>query len=130
MLTRVRSGSSRHVCIGPYSATRGLEPPAGMPCSLCILFTPLQSRHMGIKAESLITRDALRQSSLATMNHSHSADSAQEINVMLDTSAGVDSRAGAFHARVHNNKFLSEPAADVDSTPDLQMLGQGSAMDP
>ena len=50
---------------------------------------------------------------------------------MLDTSAGVDGRAGAFcaHASCHHSSGLSDTSADVDPTPDLQMLGQASAMD-
>ena len=59
------------------------------------------------------------------------AYSAQEINVMWDTPEGVE--GGAFdpvplHTALHAH---GHTRADVDSTPDLQMLGAGgSAMAP
>ena len=59
------------------------------------------------------------------------AYSAQEINVMMDIPEGVE--GGAFdlvplHTTTHAH---GHTRADVDSTPDLQMLGSGgSAMAP
>ena len=55
----------------------------------------------------------------------HFSDASQEINVMLDTSEGVD--GGQFNFAVAGNR-LSGAVADVESVPDLQMLAAGSLM--